>query len=355
MRSGWVTARTMPAMALASTWREAKPTTAAAIALEASTVAASRSRLVNCARARATPMTMIAASTTRRRKRRRVSSIGLSSAPPSASGSLCARPRMSAVHDRDEHERREQRQAGGDLASPDDESAATMRAVMARDGIPSAVLLDALGTLVELETPWPHLVRRARRARRGGRREDARARDAGRDGLLPRPPRRGARLGRRSRTCAGAAPPCVQERAGHARCRSADVAGRAAGGDPLPRLPRGARRARAPARRRRAPGRRLQLGRLAARRARAHRPARARRRRRHLGRARRGQARPGDLPRRARAAGRARPPTRCTSATASRPTSRARARRACEAVLVARNGAAARPTACASSPRSTAC
>ena len=28
---------------------------------------------------------------------------------------------------------------------------------MARDGIPSAVLLDALGTLVELETPWPYL------------------------------------------------------------------------------------------------------------------------------------------------------------------------------------------------------
>jgi putative hydrolase of the HAD superfamily len=30
---------------------------------------------------------------------------------------------------------------------------------MAREGIPSAVLLDALGTLVELETPWPHLAR----------------------------------------------------------------------------------------------------------------------------------------------------------------------------------------------------
>jgi putative hydrolase of the HAD superfamily len=29
---------------------------------------------------------------------------------------------------------------------------------MARDGIPAAVLLDALGTLVELEKPWPHLV-----------------------------------------------------------------------------------------------------------------------------------------------------------------------------------------------------
>src|SRR5215218_10306588 len=33
-----------------------------------------------------------------------------------------------------------------------------MRPVMAREGIPSAVLLDALGTLIELETPWPHLV-----------------------------------------------------------------------------------------------------------------------------------------------------------------------------------------------------
>jgi putative hydrolase of the HAD superfamily len=29
---------------------------------------------------------------------------------------------------------------------------------MARDGIPATVLLDALGTLVELERPWPHLV-----------------------------------------------------------------------------------------------------------------------------------------------------------------------------------------------------
>jgi putative hydrolase of the HAD superfamily len=28
---------------------------------------------------------------------------------------------------------------------------------MAREGIPSAVLLDALGTLIELEAPWPHL------------------------------------------------------------------------------------------------------------------------------------------------------------------------------------------------------
>jgi putative hydrolase of the HAD superfamily len=33
-----------------------------------------------------------------------------------------------------------------------------MSADMAREAIPAAVLLDALGTLVELERPWPHLV-----------------------------------------------------------------------------------------------------------------------------------------------------------------------------------------------------
>src|SRR5215211_4894520 len=33
-----------------------------------------------------------------------------------------------------------------------------MRPAMARDAIPATVLLDALGTLVELERPWPHLV-----------------------------------------------------------------------------------------------------------------------------------------------------------------------------------------------------
>src|SRR5690242_2238359 len=158
MRRGWVTARTMPAMALARTWRDAKPTTAAAMALEASTVAARRSRLVNCARASAKPTTTMAASTARRRKRSRVSSIGLISAPPSASGSLCARPRITRCT-------MATRTSAASSVSPaatkrpDDESAARMRAVMAREGIPSAVLLDALGTLVELETPWPHLER----------------------------------------------------------------------------------------------------------------------------------------------------------------------------------------------------
>jgi putative hydrolase of the HAD superfamily len=33
-----------------------------------------------------------------------------------------------------------------------------MSAAMAREGIRGAVLLDALGTIVELERPWPHLV-----------------------------------------------------------------------------------------------------------------------------------------------------------------------------------------------------
>jgi putative hydrolase of the HAD superfamily len=33
-----------------------------------------------------------------------------------------------------------------------------MGAAMAADAIPAVVLLDALGTLVELERPWPHLV-----------------------------------------------------------------------------------------------------------------------------------------------------------------------------------------------------
>ena len=78
---------------------------------------------------------------------------------------------------------------------------------MAREGIPSAVLLDALGTLVELEPPVaaPRRTSWRRAASWSARGRRARG-DAGRDRLLPRPPRRGARRGRRWRTCAGAAP-----------------------------------------------------------------------------------------------------------------------------------------------------
>ena len=51
----------IPATKLASVWRAAKPTIAAAIALEASRLAASRLTPVNCDSATAMPSTMIAA------------------------------------------------------------------------------------------------------------------------------------------------------------------------------------------------------------------------------------------------------------------------------------------------------
>jgi putative hydrolase of the HAD superfamily len=47
---------------------------------------------------------------------------------------------------------------------------------MARDAIPATVLLDALGTLIELEPPWPHLVDEL--AARGGRVTEEAAREA---------------------------------------------------------------------------------------------------------------------------------------------------------------------------------
>ena len=200
---------------------------------------------------------MMAASTTRRRKRRRVSSIGLSSAPPSASGSLCARPRIARCTIATSASAATSVSAAA-IERPDDESAATMRAVMARDGIPSAVLLDALGTLVELETPWPHLARELaargvvvdlRRARAAMLAEMAYYRahhDEARDW---------ATLKDLRRRCAAV----VQEPLGTVAA-AGRRRGRPAGGDPLPRLPRGARRAGAPARGRRAPGRGLATG-----------------------------------------------------------------------------------------------
>ena len=51
-------------------------------------------------------------------------------------------------------------------------------------------LLDALGTLVELERPWPHLVAELRGARRRGERGRRAAGDARRDGVLQAPSRR---------------------------------------------------------------------------------------------------------------------------------------------------------------------
>ena len=295
---------------------------------------------------------MIAASTTRRRKRRRVSSIGLSSAPPSASGSLRARPRITRCTIATSASAASSVSAAA-IKRPDDDSAATMRAVMARDGIPSAVLLDALGTLVELETPWPHLAQEL--AARGVvvDLEAARAAMLAEMALLPRPPRRGARLGRRSRTCAGAAPPSCRSRWAPS-LPLADVE------DALLAAIRFRAYPEVPAvlARLRAGGARLAvvsnwdvslhdvLERTGLR--------GARRRGRHLGRARRRQARSRRSSAPRWSGWGPAPPTRCTSATASRPTSPARARPASRRCS-SRATAGRRPPACASWPRSTAC
>src|SRR3954471_21959055 len=95
MRSGWVTASRTPATALASVWRDAKPITAATIALEARNGATSLSSASNCAAAMATPMTTIVTSITRRRTRSRVSASGVS-APPASRAATAAMRRAIA-------------------------------------------------------------------------------------------------------------------------------------------------------------------------------------------------------------------------------------------------------------------
>ena len=135
---------------------------------------------------------------------------------------------------------------------------------MAREGIPSAVLLDALGTLIELETPWPHLVEElgARGVVVG---EDA-AREAMRAEMAyyrAHHDEAGSWAGLKDlrRRCAAV----VQERARHraaARGRRRTRSWRPSASARTPMRPPRC----APAGRRHAPGRRLQLGHLAARR-----------------------------------------------------------------------------------------
>src|SRR3954452_1538502 len=91
MRSGWVTASRMPATALASVWRDAKPTTAATIALDARNGATNVSSASNCAAPIAIPMTMIDTSITRRSTRRRVSASGVSAPPASRAATASMR------------------------------------------------------------------------------------------------------------------------------------------------------------------------------------------------------------------------------------------------------------------------
>ena len=117
MRSGWVTVSITPAIALASVWRAAKPMTAAAIAPEASTAGGEAVEAVNCESASASPTTMIAASTTpaqeaQARVEHRAELVAAQSV-----GQPAHPPAHHAVHDRDENERGEQRQPGGDQAA----------------------------------------------------------------------------------------------------------------------------------------------------------------------------------------------------------------------------------------------
>ena len=57
-RSGWVMASISPATTLASVWRAAKPTTAAAIALEVSSARLTERTASNCESAMAMPTTI---------------------------------------------------------------------------------------------------------------------------------------------------------------------------------------------------------------------------------------------------------------------------------------------------------
>jgi hypothetical protein len=116
MRSGWVTARTMPAMALARTWRDAKPTTAAAIALEASTVRgqAVQARELRQGEGDADDDDRRLDHAAQEAQARVEHRAELGAAQ--RIGQLVAAPTHRAVHDRHEHQRREERQCGGDQA-----------------------------------------------------------------------------------------------------------------------------------------------------------------------------------------------------------------------------------------------
>ena len=265
-------------------------------------------------------------------KRRRVSSTGETCPRVTASANLCPRrenQRSSSVATRSASTI--ERTAVMTSALSVQKSARgshTVLAGMAPNPI-RAITIDALGTLLELLPPAPRL-RDGLRERFGLEVSDARggAGDAGGDRLLPRAPAARARRGRARR----AAAPLRRGAARHARGagprpRRADRG--AAGGDPLRALPGRRAGAAGAAGGRAAAGRGVELGRLAARAARAHRPAPAARRRGVLRRGRRGQARPGDPAARAGDRGRRAGRRAGTSATISRPTSAPRGRRGC--------------------------
>src|SRR4051812_17136287 len=162
----------IPATKLASTWRAAKPTTAAAMTPEASRL---RARLLMPEKpdsATATPISRITAYSSRRTKRSRVLVSREIPFRSAASRSACARKRRST--------------SVAMTSATTIETAAFTQALvwmppsaanMPRQ--PRAILFDALGTLVGFEPPAPHL-RTALRAR-GLQVSEAAARQAIRD------------------------------------------------------------------------------------------------------------------------------------------------------------------------------
>ena len=105
MRIGWVIASRIPAIALASVARAAKPTTRPSTAEEARMPVATWRTGPNCQTANASPTTMISAKIRRRTSRSRVLATGDSSPPTTR----CERPfpaGQHAVHHLGHHERR---------------------------------------------------------------------------------------------------------------------------------------------------------------------------------------------------------------------------------------------------------
>ena len=105
MRIGWVIASMIPAIALASVARAAKPTTRPSTAVEARIPVASRRAASNWASASAIPITMMPAKISRRTSRRRVVATADSSPPATAALSLRAAAHQRAVHELRRHER----------------------------------------------------------------------------------------------------------------------------------------------------------------------------------------------------------------------------------------------------------
>src|SRR4051794_2781966 len=165
IRIGWVMARRIPAIPLASVCRAAKPTTRPSTADEASTPAAARFTAANCMSAKAIPITRMPAKTRRRGRRSRVSATAESS-PWTWTKLASFAPRRASARS----------MASASVTVPISVSAAVsssrwspqkpsprgiIAARRAAEGTElKAVLLDGMGTLLRLVPPVPALAER---------------------------------------------------------------------------------------------------------------------------------------------------------------------------------------------------